>query len=100
MKHASSNRKNLVLAAALASLVGTVTLNPKVSFAGDHDKHAKTEKKGDAKCADGSCGDKKDKKKKKADAKCADGSCGDKKDKKKKKGDAKCADGSCGDKGE
>ena len=83
MKNGLSTKKNLVLAAALASLVGAVAINPKVSFAGDHDSSAKTEKKGDAKCADGSCGDKKGKKK--GDAKCADGSCGDKGEKKEEK---------------
>jgi len=90
-------KKKLIMAAALTGLVAGVTLNSKVAFAGDHKASAKAEKKGDAKCADGSCGDKKDKK---AGAKCADGSCGDKKakDKKKKKAGAKCADGSCGDK--
>lgn len=95
MKKESSTKKKLVLAATLASLVGTVALNSKVTFAGeDSSSSKKMEKKGTAKCADGSCGDKKDKKK--GAAKCADGSCGDKKG--KKKGHAKCADGSCGNK--
>lgn len=98
MKEKLNSGRHLVLAAALASLVGTVALNPKISFAGEKANPSKIEKKGDAKCSDGSCGDKKEMKK--GDAKCADGSCGDKKDKKKKKGEAKCADGSCGDKGE
>jgi len=90
-------KKKLVMAAALAGLIGGVTLNSKVAFAGDKAGATKAEKKAGAKCADGSCGDKKEKK---AKAKCADGSCGDKKDKdkKKKKSGAKCADGSCGDK--
>lgn len=92
-------QKNLILAAALGSLIGSVAINPKVAFADNHDSETQMKKDSKAKCADGSCGDKDAKKKKDSKAKCADGSCGDK-DAKKKKVKAKCADGSCGDKEE
>jgi len=96
------SQKNLIVAAALGSLIGSVAINPKVAFADNHDSETQMTKDSKAKCADGSCGDKDAKKKKKdSKAKCADGSCGDKDAKKKKKSSkAKCADGSCGDKEE
>jgi len=92
------SQKNLIVAAALGSLIGSVAINPTVAFADNHDSETQMTKDSKAKCADGSCGDK-DAKKKDAKAKCADGSCGDK-EAKKKKAKAKCADGSCGDKEE
>ena len=76
-----STNKKLILSAALTGLIAGVALSPEVSFAGEKAESKKMEKKADAKCADGSCGDKKGKHKKSKDgkAKCADGSCGDKK---------------------
>lgn len=90
------NQKNLIVAAALGSLIGTVAINPNIAFADNHSGETQMKKNGSAKCADGSCGDKEEKMKK-SKAKCADGSCGDKEEK-MKNSKAKCADGSCSDK--
>lgn len=90
-----STKKKIILSAALTGLVTGIALTPDLASAHDHgDKAKKVQKKGEHKCADGSCGDKK--RKKKGEHKCADGSCGDKKG--KKKGEHKCGAGSCGDK--
>lgn len=63
MKQKPSSKKTLVLAAALASLVGTVALNPSVAFADDHDTGAGTKKEDGAKCGSHKCAGKKEKEK-------------------------------------
>lgn len=92
------NKKKLVLATALASLVGTVTINPQVSFAHEHAGHDSNDA---AQCTEGaSCSEAESATVSEDTKMMAPGKSGEakskKKTKKEKKPMAKCADGKCG----